>query len=174
MEIRQLGRGPLDIIARGRTFPTDMIAVDGSLIPVDMEDHVPKRGRPGRRQRLADPAGGHPPLPFDDVNPRRLFSIVIHRAQSQADGTPQTDAGCSGRKTHKRCRRGRMAVQDFGAELLEKGRFRNGIPSETEQVLQADPEAILPGQKLGRRNSERFVPQGPKRIEAHGLVAGCK
>ena len=174
VQVGQFRRRPLDIIPRRAALAADVVAVDRRLIPVDVEDHVLQRGGPRGGQGLADPAGGQPALALDDMDPRRVCTVVVERPQGEADRASQADARGARREADKGGRRRRMAVQNLGVELLEKRRFRDGVPPEAEEVFQAELEPLFRGEELGRRDPEGLVPHRPERVETHRLVARGK
>src|SRR5205085_7476842 len=60
VEIGQLGRRPLHVIARRVPLTADAIRIDRGLVPVDMQNDIAERCGPGGGERFGDAAGSHP------------------------------------------------------------------------------------------------------------------
>ena len=124
VQVEQLGRLPLDVVARLRALADDPVAVDGGLVPVQVEDDVAERGRAGGGQRLRHAARRQAALALDDVHARRVGAEAVAGAEGQADGAGHAHAGGAGGEPHERRGRRRVPVQGPGMELRGRAACR--------------------------------------------------
>ena len=88
---RKFNRVPLDVFAGRLPVAADPVGIDRSLIPVHVQDRVFQAGRAGGGHGFADPPGGHPTLPLDDMHARRTAAVIIHGAEGQPQRGGHTD-----------------------------------------------------------------------------------
>ena len=113
VHVSQLCGGPLHVIPGRFTFPADLIRVDGSLVPVDVENRVLQGRCPGGSQGFAHAPRREPAFSFHNVHARRPGPIIVQGAVSEAKGTGKTHSRCPCGKTNKRGGRGGMTIQGF-------------------------------------------------------------
>src|SRR6266540_1169184 len=121
VEVEQLARRPLYVIAWNATLSSDMIGVDRRLVPVEMDEDVAKRSRSRGGKRFSDTARRKPAFALDYVHTWRIAGKGVCRCKCEPDGRRESDARCSCREPHERSRRSRMAVQGL---RLEQSRER--------------------------------------------------
>ncbi len=168
----ELGRRPLDVVARAVILAADVIAVDRGLVPVDVQEGVAERGGARRGQRLGGAARREAALAFDDVHPRRVGAVEVGRTEGEAQRRGQPDAGGAGGEADEWGGRRRVSVEGLRLHLAEQGCVGDRVASEAEEVLETQLVAELRGQKLGRSGAGDLRAQGPHGVQAEGLVAG--
>ena len=83
VQISQLRRCPLHVLARRFAVATDMIGIDRRLVPIDVQYNIIERSCARRRECFRDAARRHPAFTFDYVNPRRVLAVNIGRRPGQ-------------------------------------------------------------------------------------------
>ncbi len=172
VEVEELARVPLHVVAGDVPHAADAVAVDGRLVPVEVHDHVGEGGGAGRGERFAHAARRQPALALDEVHARRVGAVAVRRADAEADGAGDADAGGARRELDERGRRRRVPVERPGAEGAEQRRRRDGVAPEPEEVLQAQALRQARGQQRRVGHRRHLVAQRPHGVQAHGLVAG--
>ena len=172
VQVEQLRRRPLHVVAGQVAVAADAFAVDGGLVPVQVQHDVAERAGPGRGQCLRHTAGREPALALHDVHAGRVGAVAVARPEGEADGAGNAHAGGAGGQLDERRRRRRVAVQRLGVEPPEEGCGGDGVPAEAEQVLQPQPAAVVGRQELRSAHARDLVAERPDGVQAHGLVAG--
>ena len=172
VEVEELPRVPLHVVAGDDALAADVVAVDRRLVPVEVHDEVGEGGGAGRGERFAHAAGRQPALALDDVHARGVGAVAVGGAEAQPDRAGDADAGGAGGELDERGGRRRVPVERPGAEPAEQRRRRDRVPPEPEEVLQAEALLQALGQQRRVGHRRHLVAQGPHRVQAHGLVAG--
>ena len=172
VQVEELPRVPLHVVAGEGALPAHVVGVDRRLVPVEVQHDVGERGGAGRGQRFGHAAGRQAALALDDVHAGGVGAVAVGGAEAQADRARDADAGGARRELDERGRRRRVPVERPGAELAEQRRPGDRVAAEAEEVLQA--EALLRARGQQRRVGHRrdLVAQRPHGVEAHRLVAG--
>ena len=172
VQVEQLHRVPLHVVARVALVAAHVVRVDRGLVPVDVDDHVVERGGGSRGERLGDPAGGEPALALDDVHAGRGLPVDVARGEGEADRGRDADPGGARREPDEGCRRRRVAVEGLRAVRAEERRRRLRVAPEAEEILETQPLPDVGRQQPRVGGAGELVAQRPHRVEAHRLVAG--
>ena len=169
VQVGQLARGPLHVIAGFRFLGADVIGIYGGLVPVHVHDQVGKLRRGGGRHRLGDAARGKPALALQHVDLRAISPVNIGRGQGQPGRSPGSHPRRPRRQLDERNERRGMAVQRFRIEFPEQGGFGGRAAAETQQVLQA--ELVFFRRQFRPGRAQELRAQRPEGVHAQGLVA---
>ena len=93
VQVEELARVPLHVVARQDALAADAVRVDRRLVPVEVHDDVGERGGAGRGQCLGHAAGRQAALALDDVHARRVVAVAVGGADAEADRAGEADAG---------------------------------------------------------------------------------
>ncbi len=170
VQVEELHRRPLHVVARLAVLAAHAVRVDRGLVPVHVEDDVVERGGAGGGERLGHAARGEAALALDHVDARGLRPVVLARRQGEADRARDPDPRGAGRELDERCRRRRVPVEGLRAELPEERRRARRVAAEAEQVLEAQALARVLRQEVRVADAGELVAQRPHRVEAHRLV----
>ncbi len=157
VKICELHGVPLDVFARLPAVAADVVGIDGSLVPVDVQEGVAQRRGAGCGERLADPSRGHTALALDDMDPRTAGTERIAGAEGQPEGGGHSDTRGPGRQADERGCRSRVPVQRLDVEFPEQRRPGGGVAPEAEQVLETQLLAFVLGQKFRRGDPRNLV-----------------
>ena len=171
VQVEQLRRRPLHVVAGRAVLAADAVRVDRGLVPVHVDDEVVERGGAGGGERLGHAARGEAALALDHVDAGGLRPVVLARGEGEADRARDADAGGAGRELHERRRRSRVPVEGLGAEAAEERRRGDRVAAEAEQVLEAQAVGRVRRQQGRVADAGELVAQRPHRVEAHRLVA---
>ncbi len=145
VEIGDLHRVPLDVVARYVPIAADVVGVDGRLIPVDVENGVFQGGRTRCGHGFTGPPGCHTALTLHDVDAGCIIPVVIQRAKSEPKRACQANPRGASRESHKGCGRCGMAVERFRVEFQKEGCLGNRVATEAQKILQAELVALVRG-----------------------------
>ena len=170
VQVGQLARGPLHVVAGFRFLGADVIGIYGGLVPVHVHDQVGKLRRGGGGHRLGDAAGCKPALALYHMDLRGVSGPVnIGSRQGQPGRRPGTHPRRSRSQLDERSERRGMAVQSFRIVFPEEGSFGGRAAAETQQVLQA--ELVFLRRKFRPGRPQQLRAQRPEGVHAQGLVA---
>ena len=172
VQVEELPRVPLHVVAGAVAVAADVVGVDRRLVPVDVQDDVVERGRAGRGQRLGDAARREAALALDDVHAGRVRAEAVAGAEREAERARDADARGAGRELHERRRRRRVSVERLRRRTAEQRRRGDRVAAEAEQVLEPQPLHGVGRQQAGAGRAGDLVAQRPHRVQAHRLVAG--
>ncbi len=171
VEVDELHRRPLHVVAGRVALAADAVRVDRGLVPVDVQDEVVERRGARRRQGLGHAARREAALALDHVHARGVAAVAVARGEREPDRAGDADPGGAGRQPHERRRRRRVAVERPGPVLHEQRRGGRRVAAKAEQVLEPEPVAQLAGEQRRAAHARHLVAQRPQRVEAHRLVA---
>ena len=172
VEVEQLRRAPLHVVAWLAVLAAHAVGVDGGLVPVEVDDRVAERGGAGRSQGLGHAPGREPALALDDVDARGIGAEVVPRAQGEPQRGGDAHPGGPGGEADEGGGRGRVAVEGLGPERLHERRPDDGVAAETQEILEAEPLLHVLRQQVGSGEPGDLVAERPHRVEPHGLVPG--
>ena len=172
VQVGELERVPLHVVARLVAVAAHAVRVDGGLVPVDVQDRVAERGGAGRGERLGDAPRRESAFALDDVHFRGVAAIAVRQREREPERRGDADTRRAGRHFQERCRRRRVPVERLRLELHEQRRPAGRALAEAEQVLEPQLPAQVGGQQVRCGDARDLVAQRPERVQPERLVAG--
>ena len=85
VEVEELTRIPLHILAGVVTLASDRVRIDRCLVPVKVHDRIRQARCAGKCCRLGGSTGCEASLTFDQMDPGRVIAVGIRCSNRQAE-----------------------------------------------------------------------------------------